>query len=184
MDRFAEVPSRAQFIEELADREMIRDCLWRYCRGIDRCDADLLHSAFWPDALDSHAVPGKPPLNAYAWIGKVIPLLDAMHCTSHQVSNHLIRISGSHADCESYFYAVHKEDRNDRVEDVHAIGRYLDHMERRGEEWRIANRHVLIDWFHVGDVSSDWEKGIFGKPSEYGDRHGRDHSSRFFGVKG
>lgn len=183
MDRFASVPARAQFLEELADREMIRDCLWRYCRGIDRCDTDLLHSAFWPDALDSHAVPGKPPLNAYVWIGKVIPLLDEMACTSHQVNNTLIRITGDRADCESYFQAIHKEQRNGRMEDVLVAGRYLDHMERRGEEWRIANRHVLIDWFHVGNEASDPQVGIFGKPSEYGDRHGRDHSSRFFAAE-
>ena len=48
---------------------------------------------------------------------------------------------------------------------------------------RCANRHVLIDWFHVGNEASDPQVGIFGKPSEYGDRHGRDHSSRFFAAE-
>ena len=182
MDRFAEVPSRARFAEELVDREAIRDCLWRYCRGIDRCDTDLLHSAFWPDALDSHAVPGKPPLNAYKWIGKVIPLLDAMHRTVHQVTNVLIRIDGNRADCESHFWAVHQEERGGRTEDVHAAGRYLDKMELRDDQWRIAHRHVLIDWFHVGDISSDWSKGMFGGPLDQGDRHGKDHSNQFFAA--
>jgi len=33
--------SVAQIPGELADREAIRECLYRYCRGIDRRDADL-----------------------------------------------------------------------------------------------------------------------------------------------
>ena len=35
-------------------REAIRDCLYRYCRGIDRRDADILRTAYWPDANDTH----------------------------------------------------------------------------------------------------------------------------------
>lgn len=180
MDPFAQVPTRQQFLEELADREAIRDCLWRYCRGIDRCDTDLLHSAFWPDALDSHAVKGKAPLNAYYWITKVIPLLDEMRTSCHTVSNVLIRIKGDRAICESHFLAIHQEHRNNRMEDVSARGRYCDKMERRDGEWRIAHRHVLVDWFQLGEESCDWEKGIFGKPMDEGDRHGRDYSNTFY----
>jgi len=36
----------SQFREELADREAIRDCLFRYSRRIDRCDEDMLCSAY------------------------------------------------------------------------------------------------------------------------------------------
>jgi hypothetical protein len=34
----------SQIRDELADREAIRDCLARYCRGVDRFDADILRS--------------------------------------------------------------------------------------------------------------------------------------------
>lgn len=183
-DRFAAVPGRARFLEELADREAIRDCIWRYCRGIDRCDAGLLRSAFWPDALDSHAVPGKPPRNAHAWIEKVIPRLYEFVMTSHLVTNVLIRVDGDTAHVESYFWAVHQEERDGRMEDAHAVGRYLDRMECRDDEWRIAHRHVLIDWFRVGDVASDRAKGLFGTPDENGDRGGKDYSSVFFATPG
>src|SRR5579862_3908887 len=44
----------AQIKDELADREAIRDCLYRYCRGVDRCDMELLRSAYWPGAMDTH----------------------------------------------------------------------------------------------------------------------------------
>ena len=39
---------------EVADREAIRECLYRYCRGVDRLDADMVRSAYWPDVVDTH----------------------------------------------------------------------------------------------------------------------------------
>jgi len=181
-DPFLTVLPRDRFLVELADREAIRDCLYRYCRGIDRCDADLLRSAYWPDGLDSHAVPGKPPLNAYDFIGRVMPKLEMMQRTQHQITNSLIRIDGDNANVESYFWAVHQEHRDGELQDVHAAGRYLDRFTKRNGEWRIAHRHVLIDWFRVGEKSSDWSQGMFGKPSEGGDRFGRDFSGSFFAA--
>ena len=44
----------SQIRDEMADREAIRDCLFRYCRGIDRMDAETLRSAYWPGAMDYH----------------------------------------------------------------------------------------------------------------------------------
>lgn len=46
-------------ISELLDREAIRDCLYRYCRGIDRGDEAALRSTYWPDAHDNHASGGR-----------------------------------------------------------------------------------------------------------------------------
>ena len=46
--------STRKIMEELADREAIRECLYRYSRGVDRLDADMLRSAYWPDAVDNH----------------------------------------------------------------------------------------------------------------------------------
>ena len=43
-----------QILSELADREAIKECLYRYCRGIDRRDPDILRTAYWPDAIDTH----------------------------------------------------------------------------------------------------------------------------------
>ena len=44
----------AYTLETLIDREAIRDCLYLYCRGIDRLDEKALRAAYWPDATDSH----------------------------------------------------------------------------------------------------------------------------------
>ena len=41
-------------LTELLDREAIRDCIYRYCRGIDRADEASLRSSYRPDATDRH----------------------------------------------------------------------------------------------------------------------------------
>lgn len=46
----------SQIREEMADREAIRDCLYRYARGVDRCDEELLRSAYWENAMDDHCL--------------------------------------------------------------------------------------------------------------------------------
>ncbi|MEJ2408813.1 MAG: nuclear transport factor 2 family protein [Novosphingobium sp.] len=43
-----------RIIEELTDREAIRECLYRYARGVDRLDADMVRSAYRPDCIDEH----------------------------------------------------------------------------------------------------------------------------------
>jgi hypothetical protein len=46
----------SQLRNVLADREAIRDCLFRYARAIGRLDEDLLRSAYWPVAVDAVAI--------------------------------------------------------------------------------------------------------------------------------
>lgn len=48
------IKKTSQFTTELADGEAIKDCIYRYCRGIDRINRDLLLSAYWPDAIHEH----------------------------------------------------------------------------------------------------------------------------------
>ena len=40
------------------DRESIREATFRYARGVDRLDVELMKSAYWPDATDgiTHAM--------------------------------------------------------------------------------------------------------------------------------
>ena len=37
-------------------RDEIRELLTRYCRGVDRMDAELIASAYHPDAIDEHGM--------------------------------------------------------------------------------------------------------------------------------
>src|SRR5512140_1867312 len=92
-------------LTELLDREAIRDCIYRYCRGIDRADEAALRSAYWPDATDRHGAYAGP---ASAFIDKVLPNLRGGRFV-HHVGNVLIELHGDVAAAESYFIALQQD---------------------------------------------------------------------------
>jgi SnoaL-like domain len=163
-----------QIREELADREAIRECLYRYSRGVDRLDADMLRSAYWPDAIDTHL---EFKGNVEQFIAWAFPIMQGMDQTMHMIGNILITIRGSRADVESYFHGYHRITMpNDRKVDVIGSGRYLDRFERRGDEWRIAERLVMTDWFREYPDSADWTQGLLGQRVDLGGRYPNDPS--------
>src|SRR5436190_1393604 len=119
----------SQLSHEMADREAIRDCLYRYARGVDRCDEEMLRSAYWEDAVDDHLEFSgtREEFLAYA-----LPGLRSMDQRQHIIANILIRIDGARADVESYFYGYQRlrPDGGD-PRDFIGAGRYLDQFERR-----------------------------------------------------
>jgi hypothetical protein len=164
----------SQFREELADREAIRDCLYRYARGVDRCDEEMLRSAYWPDAVDDHL---EFSGTREEFIAYALPGLRRMDGRQHIIANSLIRLDGARADAESYFYGFQRVRGPDgEPRDYVGAGRYLDRFERREDEWRIAGRIVVVDWFREYDDSADWSKGFAGIAIEPGGQHPDDKS--------
>jgi hypothetical protein len=41
-------------VQALLDKQSIYEVLVTYCRGVDRCDEDLIRSAFHDDSYDDH----------------------------------------------------------------------------------------------------------------------------------
>lgn len=159
------VKTLSEIRDELADREAIRDCLYRYARGADRCDADMIRSAYWPDAHDDHL---EFSGSVEEFIAYSIPIMRAMGTNIHTMGNTLISINGSKADVETHFQGIHTVPDNGKKRDAIAVGRYLDNFERRGQEWRIIKRFVIVDWFRDYFDTGDWEKGPFGMKVERG----------------
>jgi hypothetical protein len=149
----------SQLKEEWADREAIRDCLFRYSRGIDRCDMELLRSVYWPGAMDHHTGFTGTAEEFVAWAE---PRLNAMAHNVHMIGNILIRLDGDRAKVESYLWSVSVIEADGGAREVSVAGRYLDRFERRGDEWRIAERMVVHDWFRESAGTGDWSKGPFG----------------------
>ena len=151
----------AQIQSELADREAIRECLYRYCRGIDRRDPDILRTAYWPDAIDTHlSFKG----NIEEFIAWAMPTMKTMTNHQHHITNMIINLDGATAKAESYFWScvVQGDPRHDRV----GGGRYLDRFERRDGEWRIIERFVISDWFRQFDTACDYRNARAGTPPE------------------
>jgi hypothetical protein len=134
----------AAYIQELIDREKIRDCLARYSTGIDRCDPEMLMSSYWPDAHDEH---GDFNGTAEEFVEWVIPQLRRLVCTQHFMGHSLIRIDGNTARVQTYTQNWHTvRNFNGRSHDLIHGGRYLDKFEKRGTEWRVSDRLVMHDW--------------------------------------
>ena len=131
-------------MEELIARDAIRDCLYRYCRGIDRADEAALRSAYWPDGTDTHG-PYKGSASGFIdWAMKVLPHAER---NIHQIHNVLIEFKSDGAAVESYFSAFQRQpDQNGKMQELSMKGRYVDWFENRAGEWRILNRIVVFDW--------------------------------------
>jgi hypothetical protein len=113
----------------------------RYSRGIDRFDRDLVRSCYWDDAIDDrHNYVGTPDdfLDKYAW--PFHGRYQTLH--HHTLTNHTCELAGDEAHCETYctFIGSNKEPPH-----MLSIGRYVDHVQKRGGEWKIAGRVCTIE---------------------------------------
>jgi len=155
-------------VQDLVDRQAIWQVLLNYSRGVDRLDRDLLASCYWPDAIDDHGVfvGGRDAFIDWA-LGYHGQLQHAHH---HGLSNHSCEIVGDVAHCETYyhFFGVN-------VDGPHtlAMGRYVDRVERRGGEWRIAGRVCVTEMVgdvQITDMPDDWKGALFSNGPSTRDR--------------
>ena len=156
-------------LARLAGRWQIQDLLYRWCRAVDRLDARGMLEVFWPGAIDSHG----------PYIGPVEGLVDwilARHrpigVSSHFIGNLLIEfVHEDLALVESYVrtiqqYPPHAKQqlsqltggaagRPDAAVDMFTSSRYIDQVERRQGQWRIARRDLAQDWKQIVEVQHD-----------------------------
>lgn len=145
----------------LEDREAIRDCLHRYCRGIDRADEAALVSSYWPDATDSHGATSGPVSGFY---DRVRAAWARGPRNVHQISNVMFDFRGrDQAAVESAFLALQQGAGPDGVvRRVMMAGRYCDLFERRAGEWRVLRRTVVYDWVQHEAPFGEDEAARFG----------------------
>ena len=138
-------------IEALIARQEIADVIYRYARGIDRLDFDLVRTCYHPDAYDDH---GSFSGNVEDFITAATEFLARWTATQHFMGNMLIEVDGDRARAETYAVAYHRrEDSNgDGKDDVMGI-RYVDRFEKRNDDWRIAHRVVSNEWRRVDPVT-------------------------------
>jgi hypothetical protein len=138
-------------LQNLLDKDAIRECLYLYCRGIDRQDEEALRRSYWPDAIDQHG-----PYNGSAegFIAWALAALKKGQRSVHMIGNIAIALSGPAAAVESYFLALQRgPNAAGRLNDTFIAGRYVDRFEKRGGEWRVARRTVVYDWVHESPVA-------------------------------
>jgi hypothetical protein len=134
-------PARLARLEQVLDRQDILDCITRISRAIDRFDRALFLSGYHTDALiDAGEFVGNP--------GEVYDGGAALHeqgqsSTIHNLMNHTCEIDGDVAHTETYWlFTGLNRDRTNWI----AGGRYVDRLERRNDEWKIAFRCTILEW--------------------------------------
>jgi hypothetical protein len=168
-------------LKALLQREKIRDCIVRLARAEDRRDAELITASYWPDSMTDYGVFRGSFAEYLAW---VVPGSDAIKVTQHVLGQSVIELAGDVALVETHVNSYHRVDMGEGDRDTLIGGRYLDRMEKRSGEWRIAERTMLYDWYQDFGRSIDWSQGVMGLPFSAEHFSGRvrgDFSETFFG---
>jgi len=149
--------ARDDQVQELLDREAIRDVIARAVRGVDRLDPALLSSAFHPDGVDEHH--GHP--YSGATIGEALTSTEreTMLMTSLHLTTQSIRVRGDVAGVETYYLGVHRPKAMDGTRRIMSSGRMLDRLERRDGEWRIIHRQVVPDMARLLSMEDEVDMG-------------------------
>lgn len=170
----------AEELKVYLEREKIRECIARLARGEDRRDAALIAASYWPDSMTDYGMFAGSFDEYLAW---VVPGADAITNTQHVLGQSVIEIAGDAAKAETHVVSYHRVDMGEGERDTCIGGRYLDRMEKRDGQWRIAHRTMLYDWFQDWGASIDWSQGVMGMPFSAGHYSGRsvgDYSKSFF----
>lgn len=171
-------------LKAYVDRAKIIDCVVRLARGEDRRDAGLISASWWPDAAYDYGVQSGDFASYLAW---VVPGAEAIKNTQHVLGQTHVEIDGSKAKAETHVISYHRIDMGAGDQDTCIGGRYLDVMEERGGEWRIAHRVMLYDWYSEWGDAVDWSQGVMGIPftaEHFSGRANGDFSEKFFGKAG
>lgn len=166
--------AREQLIDQLLAKQAIRDTLARYCHGVDRCDVEVLKSAYWPDATDIHGT-----FNGNAWeFAEFVTssMRENMLRSMQHIGNVLIELDddGRRARVETYVIAYMQIEDEGVEKDLLIAGRYLDRFEERNGEWRILDRLYVMDWNRNDLSTSLWSEGIYESLKVRGKRHPAD----------
>lgn len=140
----------AKTIDDVIAESEIRDVHLRFCRSNDRRDEALARSCFHPDAvIELHQ-----PLTVDELMDLAKKMLSLYSVTWHTTPNQLVEVDGDQAWAEHYTISSHRmpADQNGPERDFIAHGRYIDRMERRDGEWRIARRKMIVDYTRTDPV--------------------------------
>ncbi len=156
-------------LSDLLAKQAITEAIYRYCRGFDRFDSELVRSTWHPGGradYGAHLYQGTGDgFVAWCW-----PQHEASTALAHQVLNILISVDGERAASEAYVRGVLRYRREDTgtVEIVN-YGRYVDEWSFKNGRWALEFRRYVQDFCD--------ERTIAKEPLPSFGRRGRDDPS-------
>ncbi|MEZ5905207.1 MAG: nuclear transport factor 2 family protein [Geminicoccaceae bacterium] len=130
----------AEVMRELLDRRQIEDLLVDYCRHLDRMELDALAALFTTDCRVTYGAEPRLAAVGREALARSLARMWRWRRTAHHLAN--VRVWLDRADtarAESYVHARHERPDGGTAT---VLGRYLDHLMRTPEGWRIAERRM------------------------------------------
>lgn len=138
-------------LQELSDKQAITEVIYRYCRGLDRMDADMVRAVWQPGGTADYGADmfrgTGDEFVEWVWAAHA-----GMERHSHQITNILIELDGDTAASESYVTVALRTRLDTRTKhdtgkahQIEARGRYVDRWSRREGRWAIDHRHFVSD---------------------------------------
>tara|TARA_Y100001960_G_scaffold124743_1_gene132983 strand:+ start:232 stop:1047 length:816 start_codon:yes stop_codon:yes gene_type:complete len=148
-----EQSSLFDFDLEFPDQDEIQNVMARYARAVDRGNWEGIRDVYHPDAQDDH---GDYKGNLDGLVAYIRERNGLLTQSIHFLGNCMIEFAGSDvAIVETYFITSHTMDEEaqaaygtgDGLNPIQfcQFGRYVDRMERRKGEWRIADRICVFE---------------------------------------
>lgn len=163
--------SDLELLHCVAARQEIAEVLARYCRGIDRCDANELDRVFSDDATLDYGI---GPQDKASTCAALLQALGTMRLTHHRISNMIIELTGNRAKAETGCVALHILGQPGAEVEMTVGGRYLDTLERRDGSWRIVGRLYVMDWNRQEPATMQLEGGLYDSLRRRGGRQPND----------
>ena len=132
----------AVVLQQLVDREEIRDLVHRYCWAVDRGTLPEVMTLFH-DPCDLVLVPGKRYTGRAAvqkWYDGYMQ--NRMAVLRHLIHNQVMTIEGDTATSKSYFDAVGEL----KGESIVVAGFYEDTLRRMGGRWKFTEKVIRLDF--------------------------------------
>ena len=133
----------------LMDRTQIMDCIAGHARGCDRHDVDLITAAYHRDGIDEHGNVTNLGAEYGDWANRTHAATSQVH--THNITTHSCEIEGDTAHAESYVIVVLLSLDGRTAQFI--SGRYVDRLERRDGQWRIAVRRSTVEVMFLADAS-------------------------------
>lgn len=151
-------------VQHLKDRQAIADVVNRHARGHDRFDLEIMASCYHVDGFDEHGFAINPGPEYGDWANRIHA--GGSQLNLHNITTHTCEIDGDTAHAESYVMVGLLDPDGVTVRFIN--GRYVDRLEKRDGEWRIALRRCTLDFMFQADAkmlqspyikSGGWIKG-------------------------
>ena len=131
-------------IDQLEEKQKIVDLTIAYTWIIDHGPRERLREIFTENAvfiIDTRHLNGIDEIR-----GKIERTLGGLSASQHIVSNHQVSIDGNTATSRCYLHAQHTLNGTEGGDNYVMAGRYIDKLIQVGDEWRIIERKLILDW--------------------------------------